>query len=225
MTPRAALSTLAAEVTAAMVAHYRWAMIPRSALPAPLYDRASLLAALDHVLEVTADVSIDEERGTADALRSWDGLTDPDTREAFAPWRTRLVALVSEADVATPTPGTIAADLAYAYNVGDVTEGWIRVGVEAERARAAGASKGADAAPTPNRFRAAIPNLSPWRDRQMDDALTCALVRQGATDAEAVDVFAAEAARLRADLLRAVSLNGTPIHVVFPRNDGRTRGA
>jgi hypothetical protein len=49
----------------------------------------------------------------------------------------------------------------------------------------------------PNRFRAVLPEAIPWRERRDSDPMAHALVRVGATDAEAADVFAAECARLR----------------------------
>jgi hypothetical protein len=55
-----------------------------------------------------------------------------------------------------------------------------------------------------NRFRETIPNAIPWRERRQYDALVDALVAHGATDAEAIDVLAADRERLRkecADLL------------------------
>lgn len=48
-----------------------------------------------------------------------------------------------------------------------------------------------------NRFRAVDPAIVPWYERRNHDVLTCLLVERGATDAEAADIFALEADRLR----------------------------
>lgn len=274
MTPRAALSTLAAEVTAALVAQHA-AIIANPLIRArPL--RAPMVVLLSQVVEVAAAV---EAGHTVDPLGEWDALADTYFASALAPWRARLADLLAQADhsplidavawvrradaeldrtlrmpgeerdrAAKGSIGAEAALRAAAFSMvdavpptpkemalachpipdhslmGATTRLAFADGVAVERDRAAGASKGANV-PTPNRFCGVVPNLLPWRDRQMDDALTCALVRQDATDAEAVDVFAAEAARLRADLTRAVNLNGVPIHVVFPCESAETLGA
>lgn len=112
MTPRAALSTLAAEVTDATIAAHRRRMRGEHFAAAPVLTPSALVAVLDHILEVSADVSIDEEAGGANALSSWDGLRDFDMREALAPWRTRLIGLLAETSL---TPGEMAA-LSYPWD-------------------------------------------------------------------------------------------------------------
>lgn len=61
-----------------------------------------------------------------------------------------------------------------------------------------------------NRFRTIIPNATPWRDRASDDSLVEALVMQGATDAEAIDVLAADRERMRAEVARLLLFQPPP---------------
>ena len=62
----------------------------------------------------------------------------------------------------------------------------------------------------PNRFREAIPNAVPWRERQKSDALVSVLIARGATDAEAADVLAADRERMRGDLARLLAFQPPP---------------
>ncbi len=73
---------------------------------------------------------------------------------------------------------------------------------------------------TPNRFRSVFPDACPWRERRNDDPMAAALADRDATDAEAADVFAADAARVLKDLRRYVERRAEPI--VFHLTDSES---
>lgn len=122
MTPAAALRTLAAEVTDALVAAHRRRM--RGEHPnATAKVTADLDAVLEHAIDVAAQC---EAYSVTDALRRWDDAV-PSARFAptLAPWRERFVALLALPDAETPPtpvhplrPGDLWAMAAPSYDRG-----------------------------------------------------------------------------------------------------------